>query len=174
MAGRAVVGAAMGPLGNGKTMFAAALAGSAEAHIVATSYADCQKAGHLGDYLRAMSEYVDEAIARAPSVFFIDELDSYARRTGGIERGDRYMSSVVNDLLEQLTRLNDCPGVLIVAATNFPGQVDPAITRAGRFDLHLEVGPPDRAGIDSILRAHLGDRLGTVDLRLSSTSSSAR
>ena len=153
----------VGPPGGGKTMAAAALAGSAGTTFVATSYAECQRAGHLGDYLRAMSDRVEEAIAGAPSVFFLDELDSFSHRRDGTERGDRYMTSVVNGLLETLTRLNGSPGVIVVAATNHPERVDPAVVRAGRFDLHLEVGHPDRAGINAILRGHLGVGLAEVD-----------
>ena len=152
-----------GPPGGGKTMAAAALAGSAGATFVATSYAECQRAGHLGDYLKAMAERVEEAITGVPSVFFLDELDSYAHRSGGFERIDRYMASVVNALLEQLSRLNAVPGVIVIGATNFPERIDPALIRAGRFDFHLEVPHPDRVGIDAILRGHLGDRLGALD-----------
>ena len=152
-----------GPPGGGKTMAAAALAGSAGVTFVATSYAECQKNGHLGDYLRAMSECVEHAIAGAPSIFFLDELDSYAHRLGGSERNDRYMASVVNALLEQLSRLNAVPGVIVIGATNHPERIDPALIRAGRFDLHLEVPHPDRAGIDAILRGHLGASLGALD-----------
>ncbi len=65
-----------GPPGVGKTMTAAALAGSADVHLVSTSYGACQAAGHLGDYLKAMTARVDEAIERTPSVFFLDEIDS--------------------------------------------------------------------------------------------------
>ena len=152
-----------GPPGGGKTMAAAALAGSAGAMFVSTSYADCQRAGHLGDYLRAMSDRVEGAIASAPSVFFLDEIDSYGSRSGGSAKSDRYMVSVVNGLLEQLSRLNASPGVIVIAATNDPSRIDPAIVREGRFDLKLEVGHPDRGGIDAILRGHLGPSLGALE-----------
>ena len=144
-----------GPPGTGKTMLAEAVAGSVGGAFVATSFAECQKAGHLDDYLREMDAAVRSAIGAAPAVFFIDELDSYpARRTG--PRNDRYMTSVVNGMLEQLTRLNDAPGVIVMAATNHPERVDPALVRAGRFDLKVAVGHPDRAGAAEILRTHLG------------------
>jgi cell division protease FtsH len=152
-----------GPPGTGKTLAAGALAGSAGAHLVATSYADCQRAGHLGDYLAAMADRVEEAIANVPSIFFIDEIDSFATRDGSSGTNSRYMNSVVNGLLEHLSRLHATPGVLVIAATNHPSRIDPAITRAGRFDRHVHLTHPDRAGIDAILRGHLGPRLGSLD-----------
>lgn len=151
------------PPGNGKTMIAAALAGSARAALVVTSYAGCQRAEYLADYLLAMSERVEEAIAWVPSVFFVDELDCFVTRTGGTERGDRHMTSGVNALFEQLTRLSATPGILVVAATNHPDRIDPVLIRAGRSDTHLRIDHPDRAGIGAILRDHLGGRLGAVD-----------
>lgn len=158
-----------GPPGVGKTMVAEALAGSANASLVATSYADCQKADHLGDYLRRMSELVDRAIASTPSVFFIDEIDSYRSRQSDSRRFDSYMHSVVNGLLTQLSRLNAEPGVIVVAATNYPDMIDPALIRAGRFDQKMAVGLPDRDGVEEILSRHLDAPdlpLGAQALRL--------
>ncbi|PWR01302.1 hypothetical protein DKT77_17695, partial [Meridianimarinicoccus roseus] len=144
-----------GPPGTGKTMLAGALAGTMGVPLIATSYTACQAAGHLGDYLAAMHGAVDAAIARAPSVFFLDEFDSFGRRSTG-DHGGHYTRQVVNDMLQQLTRLHDAPGVVVLAATNAPELVDPALRRAGRFDLTLEIGPPDLAGLRAILAAHLG------------------
>ena len=148
-----------GPPGTGKTVAAACLAGSAGATLVSTSYAECQRYGHLGDYLAAMSDKVEEAVAKAPSVFFLDELDSFASRDPR-DRSGRYMTSVVNGLLEHLSRLHATPGVAIIAATNHPGRVDPAVTRAGRFDRHLTLDLPSRAGLEAILRSHIGSAIG--------------
>lgn len=144
-----------GPPGTGKTMLAGALASTMGVPLVATSYTTCQAAGHLGDYLAAMHGAVDEAIAKAPSVFFLDELDSFGRRDTG-DHARHYNRQVVNDMLQQLTRLHDAPGVVVLAATNAPDLVDPALRRAGRFDLKLEIGPPDLAGLRVILGASLG------------------
>lgn len=144
-----------GPPGNGKMMLATALAGSLDVPLIATSYAQCQAAGHLGQYLAAMRATVDRAIAQAPAVFFLDECDSFLRRDTE-HHNAAYGRQVVNDMLEQLTRLHATPGVVVLAATNAPEQVDPALRRAGRFDLALELGPPDRAGLQAILQAGLG------------------
>ncbi|MGR3503938.1 AAA family ATPase [Pseudaestuariivita sp.] len=145
-----------GPPGTGKTMIAEALAGSAGATFVATSYAEAQQAGHLGDYLRVMNANVNRAIANAPSVFFIDEIDSFVTRRGAERNFSTYMHSVVNGLLEQLTKLNDAPGVIVVAATNHLSVIDPALIRAGRFDRKFAIGFPDKNGISAILAGHLG------------------
>ncbi|AGI69833.1 putative ATP-dependent metalloprotease [Octadecabacter antarcticus 307] len=137
--------------GNGKTMIAGAFASSANCHLVSTSYSECQAAGHLGDYLRTMKEKVDEAIARAPSIFFLDELDSFAVRAHSAGKNNTYNIQVVNGMLQHLSTLNNTEGVIVLAATNFLDAVDPAIQRSGRFDLKLKVGNPNRHGIQEIL-----------------------
>lgn len=145
-----------GPPGTGKTMLAEAVAGSAKANFVSTSYADNQAAGHLGDYLRAVAKKVDQAISEAPAVFFIDELDSFRERSGRSNHSAQYMHAVVNGLLTQLTRLNEAPGVIVIGATNHPEIIDPAILRAGRFDRKIQIGMPDKDGISGILSGVLG------------------
>lgn len=145
-----------GPPGTGKTMLAEALAGSADATLIATSYADNQAAGHMSDYLRSLARKVERAIAEAPSVFFIDELDSYRQRTGRSNHNDRYMHSVVNGLLTQLTKLNEADGVVVVGATNHPEMIDPAIVRAGRFDCKIPIKHPSKRGVGELLAALLG------------------
>ncbi len=152
-----------GPPGNGKTLLASAIAGSIGGPLVATSYSDCQKHGHQGDMLRALSEKVEAAVRATPSVFFLDELDSFTHRNAPHRRSD-YIVGVVNGLLEHLSRLNDTPGVVVLGATNFPDMVDPAVIRPGRFDLKLEMGNPDRAALVRILRLALGDDADGLDL----------
>jgi hypothetical protein len=143
-----------GPPGNGKTLCAQALAGSAGVPLVTTSYAECQRHGHQGDMLAALARAFDDAIGMAPSVLFIDELDSFAARGGGSSSA-RYLNGVVNGLLEQLNRVVAAEGVIVLGATNHLSTVDPAVIRGGRFDLKLLVAAPDRAGLAAILQAHL-------------------
>ncbi|WP_299146686.1 ATP-binding protein [uncultured Tateyamaria sp.] len=88
-----------GPPGNGKTLLATALAGSIGGPLVATSYSDCQQHGHQGDMLKALSRKVEEAVRLAPSVFFLDELDSFTPRDKPGRSSD-YIVGVVNGLLE--------------------------------------------------------------------------
>ena len=132
-------------------MMAEGLAGSAGINFVKTSYSDCQRHGHQGDMLKALNTAVENAIATAPSVFFIDEIDSFHNRQGRTGSKDGYILGVVNGLLTQLDRLSATPGVILVAATNYPDRVDPAVIRPGRFDRHIHVGRPDRSGIRSML-----------------------
>ncbi|MCB5200225.1 AAA family ATPase [Loktanella sp. TSTF-M6] len=145
----------VGPPGNGKTSLAAALAGSAGIPLITTSYADCQRAGHQGDFLRALSDKVAEAVSTAPCVMMIDELDSFSRRDRPGRSSD-YILGVVNGLLEHLSVLNNSPGVVLIGATNHPDLVDPAVLRPGRFDRRIHLGNPDRAGIFRILQIELG------------------
>lgn len=147
-----------GPPGTGKTMLAEAFAGSANIPFITTSYTDLQKSGHLGNYLKAMSDVVAEAIAAAPCVIFFDELDSFGTRNGAAtdSTNGRYMTSVINDFLQQLTRLNNAEGVIVVGATNHVQNIDPAIVRSGRFDVKLTIGHPDKQGVEAILTRHLG------------------
>ncbi|MPQ95454.1 AAA family ATPase [Thioclava sp. JE_KL1] len=150
-----------GPTGCGKTMLARAVAEELGVPLVATSYAECQKAGHLGQMLAALDEVVLEAILKTPCVLFIDEMDSFTSR-GTNHQNSEYQRQVVNAMLLQLTRLAETPGVMVLAATNHPDVIDPALRRAGRLDLHLMMRYPDRAGLQAILR----DTLGAPDLNV--------
>ncbi len=152
-----------GPPGNGKTLLASAIAGSLNVPLIATSYSECQKHGHQGDMLRALSEKVEEAIIKAPCVFFLDELDSFSHRNSDKERGT-YIIGVVNGLLEHLTRLNNTPGIIALGATNYLNMIDPAIIRPGRFDRHIEITNPDRVAIVRILEHAIGQASRTFDL----------
>ncbi|UWR27917.1 AAA family ATPase [Sulfitobacter sp. S223] len=152
-----------GPPGTGKTLLAQALAGSAGIPLIATSYGICQKAGHQGDFLRTLSESVENAIACAPCVFFIDELDSFSKRSVS-HRNSGYVAAIVNALLEHLTKLNDTAGVIVLGATNLPENVDPAIIRPGRFDRHTALENPNRAGIKRICEIELGASAQDLDL----------
>lgn len=145
-----------GPPGNGKTLLASALAGSLNIPLIATSYSDCQKHGHQGDMLKALSGKVEEATRLAPCVFFLDELDGFTHRNRKGRNSD-YIVGVVNGLLEHLTRLNDTPGVIVLGATNYPDMIDPAVVRPGRFDLKIELANPDRSSVLKILELALGE-----------------
>ena len=156
-----------GPTGTGKTTFARCLAVTCGLPLVATSYAAWQAAGqgHMGDVVRILREAFAEARKAAPSILFIDELDSVGDRMGGRERRfDDWWRAIINALLEQLDGLAAREGVVVVAATNHPGLIDPAILRAGRLDRRVLVGLPDADGLAAILREHLGEDLAGVDL----------
>jgi Cdc6-like AAA superfamily ATPase len=153
----------VGDPGTGKTLLAQAFAGSAVIPFFSVSYADCQKAGHQGDFLRVLAENVEKAVKEAPAVVFFDEIDSYSHRkqTG---RNSSYIIAIVNALLEHLTRINGVPGLVIFGATNLPENIDPAIIRHGRFDTHITLTNPDRAGIKRILEIELRNDASRLQL----------
>lgn len=154
-----------GPPGTGKTMFAGALARSCGAHLVATSVASWQAAGHLDHTLKAMRKSFDEAISHRPSILFIDEFDGIGDRTRlvGTEH-ESYWAQVVNLLLELIdghTRLN---GVVIVGATNHPDAIDAALLRPGRLDRHIRIALPDGEERKHLSRAYFSEALSDSEV----------
>lgn len=145
-----------GPPGNGKTLLAEAVAGSAGVPLVATSYADCQKHGHQGDMLRELHAAFERAFQLAPSVLFIDEIDNFSDRSSG--HNADYNRGVVNGLLTLLSRATAFPGVILLAATNHLSTIDSAVIRPGRFDLKIPIQNPTKEGIEHILVGHLKQR----------------
>lgn len=154
-----------GPPGTGKTLFARALARTCGAHFIGTSSAQWQAKGHLGDMLGAMRQTFREAASKAPTVLFIDEFDSMGdRRTF---RGDNvgYAVQVVNALLELLDGSDGREGVVVVAASNFPENIDAALRRPGRLDRHIGLELPDRATREHMLGMHFGDDIAPEHLK---------
>lgn len=150
-----------GPPGTGKTLFARALCNSLQVPLVATSVATWLEPGYLGDALRRMSATFAEAEAIKPAIVFIDEIDGIGRRE---QRGDwdQYWTSIVNRGLELLDGVVKTSGVVVVAATNSPQLIDPALLRSGRLEKHVDILPPDIAALAGILRHQLGDDLETI------------
>ncbi|MGM5035014.1 AAA family ATPase [Tardiphaga sp. 803_E3_N1_3] len=153
-----------GASGTGKTMFARALGNTCGVPVHVHSLARWQARGHLGDLLKAMRGAFDEAIKSAPSVLFIDEIDAVGNRREFRGPNESYSREVVNALLECLDGAEAREGVVVVAATNYPEKIDPALLRPGRLDRHLRIPLPDRQARLSILRYHLGADLSDVDL----------
>lgn len=153
-----------GPPGCGKTLFASAVARSCNAAFFAVSSGQWQAQGHLGDMLRAMRKSFREAIEAAPSILFIDEFDSFGSRA--TLRGDNaaYGLQVINALLELLDGAAGREGVVVIAATNRPGDIDEALLRPGRLDRHLQIGMPDLAARERILLAHSRSQLPQEEL----------
>lgn len=155
-----------GPPGTGKTTFARALCNSLQVPLLATSVARWLEASYLGDVLQAMAGVFKLASERKPAVLFIDEIDNIGSRMGsGSGRGgkhDDYWSSVVNRMLELLDGAAKTEGVIIVAATNLPGKIDPALLRSGRLERHIEIPKPDLKALTGILAHHLASDLASV------------
>ncbi|MGQ5718870.1 AAA family ATPase [Pseudochrobactrum asaccharolyticum] len=152
-----------GAPGTGKTTFAAALARTCGVKLIATSMAQWQATGHLGDYLKAMRKSFDEARKSAPCILFIDEFDSAGDRNAQTDNND-YNTKAINGLLECLDGAAGREGVVVVGATNAPDKIDPALRRPGRLDKTVEIPLPDEAARDGILRFHLKQNLLGADL----------
>jgi len=147
-----------GPPGTGKTMFAGALANSCQVPIIYGSVSRWQEAGALDSHLKAMRASFAEAKEKAPSLLFIDEIDTLGSRTDS-DRNGGYFRCVLAGLLEQLDGFVRREGVVVIGACNFPDQLDPAIRRAGRLDRHIEIPLPDTQSRLSILQFHSGIEL---------------
>ncbi len=90
----------------------------------------CLEPGYLGDVLKAMTQAFETARENAPSILFIDEIDNIGRRSNGGGRHDEYWNSIINRMLELLDGVAKTEGVIVVAATNFPERIDPALLRS--------------------------------------------
>ncbi|TBF31548.1 AAA family ATPase [Rhizobium ruizarguesonis] len=144
-----------GPPGGGKTMFASALANTCQVPIVFGSVSKWQEAGALDEHLKAMRNSFAEAKARAPSILFIDEVDTIGNRMEA-DHNRGYMRGVIAGLLQLLDGFERRAGVVVLGACNYPQLVDPAIRRPGRLDRHLEIAPPDAQSRLAILGFHSG------------------
>lgn len=153
-----------GPPGTGKTTFAAALARTCDVPLVLGSIGRWQAAGHLGDMLKAMRAAFDEAIKKAPSIVFIDEIDAAGDREKFHGHNAQYSTEVVAALLECIDGAESREGVVVVGACNAPERLDAALVRAGRLDRHVRINLPDRSGREGILRWHLKGQLAGVNL----------
>ncbi len=155
-----------GPPGCGKTLFARALAATCEVPLISGSYSQWlgTGGGHQGDMLRAMRRSFAAAREQAPSLLFIDEIDSFPDRTRVSHRYREWDIQVVNALLAEIDGVQGREGVVLLAACNHADRLDPALVRSGRLDRHIPVGLPDSRALERILREHLGGDLAGEDL----------
>ncbi|WP_233192821.1 ATP-dependent zinc metalloprotease FtsH [Acidimangrovimonas sediminis] len=144
----------MGPPGTGKTLLAKALAGEADVPFFSTSGSEFIEVfvGVGAGRVRRMFEAARKA---APSVVFIDELDSIGRTRGtGLGGGHDEREQTLNQILAELDGFDDKAAVVVLAATNRPDVLDPALLRPGRFDRHVELNLPDKTARRAILGIH--------------------
>lgn len=142
-----------GPPGTGKTLLAKAVAREAEANFVATKSSDLLSKWY-GESEQQVSQLFERARQVAPTVIFIDEIDSLAPARGGGIGEPAVTERVVNTLLAEMDGLEDMQGVVVMAATNRPNLLDPALLRPGRFDELVYVPVPDQKGRRKILGIH--------------------
>ncbi|MCS7105708.1 MAG: CDC48 family AAA ATPase [Candidatus Aenigmarchaeota archaeon] len=140
-----------GPPGCGKTLLAKAVANESGAHFIAVSAPEIMSKWY-GESEQNIKRIFEEAEKNAPSIIFIDEIDAIAPKreevTGEVER------RVVSTLLTQMDGLKSRGKVIVIAATNRPNALDPALRRAGRFDREIEIPVPDRNGRLEIFKIH--------------------
>lgn len=145
-----------GPPGTGKTMLAKAAAGESEANFIAVN-GPAVLSKWVGESEKTLRELFKKARQAAPSVIFIDEIDSIApRRSSGADEGEGSMVTerVVDTLLTEMDGLHSLKNVVVIAASNRPDILDPALLRAGRFDKIIEIPVPDRIARLEILKIH--------------------
>lgn len=151
-----------GPPGVGKSTWARALGNTLGLPLLVTSAAKWASAGHLGDVLSAMNAAFADACRRSPSILFLDEVDGVGSRETVTSRNDDFWVAIVNNALTLLDGAAKTDGVIVIAATNRPAALDPAITRAGRLELTIEIARPSTATLAAIFRHHLGDDLAAI------------
>ena len=142
-----------GPPGTGKTLLAKAIAREAEANFIAAKSSDLLSKWY-GESERQVSRLFQRARQVAPTVIFIDEIDSLAPERGGGIGEPAVTERVVNTLLAEMDGLEELQGVVVIAASNRPALLDPALLRPGRFDDLVYVAVPDRDGRLHILKIH--------------------
>ncbi|MCD8369418.1 MAG: ATP-dependent zinc metalloprotease FtsH [Clostridiales bacterium] len=143
----------VGPPGTGKTLLAKAVAGEAKVPFYFLSGSDFMEL-YVGVGASRVRSLFKQAQQTAPCIIFIDEIDSIGRSRGGHSGGDSEQSQTLNQLLSEMDGMDSSKGLLILAATNRPEILDPALLRPGRFDRRVIVDKPDLKGRVEILRVH--------------------
>jgi transitional endoplasmic reticulum ATPase len=158
---RAGVGAAKGillygPPGTGKTLLAKAAASQCGVNFISVKGPSLMSM-YVGESEKGVREVFKKARQAAPCIVFFDEIDALAPvRSSGA--GERVAERVISQLLTELDGIEARKGVLVIAATNRRDMLDPALLRPGRFDLLLEVPPPDRRAREKIFAVHLAGK----------------
>ena len=142
-----------GPPGCGKTLLGRALAGEANAAFISVSASEFVEV-FVGEGASRVRSLFADARAMAPSIVFIDEIDAVGARRLGTYDGARERDQTLNQILVELDGFDANAAVIVVAATNRPDILDPALIRPGRFDRHVTLELPDRAGRAAILALH--------------------
>merc|ERR1739847_144334 len=145
----------VGPPGTGKTLLARAIAGEAGVPFFTISGSDFVEM-FVGVGASRVRDMFETAKKHSPCVIFIDEIDAVGRhRGGGMGGGHDEREQTLNQLLVEMDGFDDNEGVIVIAATNRPDVLDPALLRPGRFDRQVVVSNPDISGREKILSVHM-------------------
>ncbi|PPI88605.1 ATP-dependent zinc metalloprotease FtsH [Candidatus Pantoea edessiphila] len=145
----------VGPPGTGKTLLAKAIAGEAKVPFFAISGSDFVEM-FVGVGASRVRDMFEQAKKTAPCIIFIDEIDAVGRQRGaGLGGGHDEREQTLNQMLVEMDGFEGNEGIIVVAATNRPDVLDPALLRPGRFDRQVVVGLPDVRGREQILRVHM-------------------
>ena len=156
-----------GPPGTGKTLLAKAVAGEAKAPFFSISGSEFMEL-YVGVGASRVRELFERAKKNAPAIFFVDEIDAVGRHRGsGIGGGNDEREQTLNQLLVEMDGFDERANIILIAATNRPDILDPALLRPGRFDRQIAVEAPDLKGREAILKVHAQGKPLTaqVDLR---------
>ncbi|MCM1114381.1 MAG: ATP-dependent zinc metalloprotease FtsH [Clostridium sp.] len=157
----------VGPPGTGKTLLARAVAGEAGAPFLSISGSDFVEM-YVGVGASRVRDLFDQAQKKAPCIVFIDEIDAVGRHRGaGTGNGNDEREQTLNQLLVEMDGFGTNSGIIVIAATNRPDVLDPALLRPGRFDRQITVNRPDTQGREDILKVHSKNKplAPDVDLR---------
>ena len=155
-----------GPPGTGKTLLARAVAGEAGVPFYSISGSDFVEM-FVGVGASRVRDLFEQAKANAPAIVFVDEIDAVGRHRGaGFGGGHDEREQTLNQLLVELDGFDTKGGVIVIAATNRPDILDPALLRPGRFDRQIVVAQPDLAGRKGILRVHARGKPFAPDVEL--------
>ena len=148
----------VGPPGTGKTLLARAVAGEADVQFLSISGSDFVEM-YVGVGASRVRDLFEQAKKIAPAIIFIDEIDAVGRKRGsGLGGGHDEKEQTLNQLLVEMDGFSRTEGIIVLAATNRPDILDPALLRPGRFDRQIHVGRPDVKGREEILKVHAKDK----------------